>query len=137
MKPVTIEDIDIAARTVYGEARGEGVSGMIAVAWVIRNRAEKGGWWGDTIAGVCKHPFQFSCWNPSDPNSKLIEALEVFSPPYRDSVWAVMRALMEKDKGKDPTFGSDHYHTPSVAPKWAASTRPMTVIGNHSFYKLP
>ena len=32
-------DMDVAARTVYGEARGEPDEGKIAVAWVIRTRA--------------------------------------------------------------------------------------------------
>lgn len=65
---LTAGDIDILARTIYGEARGEPWEGKIAVAWVVRNRAERGGWWGDTIREVCLKPWQFSCWNETDPN---------------------------------------------------------------------
>ena len=36
----TDKDQDILARTLWGEARGEGVAGQIAVAWSIRNRVE-------------------------------------------------------------------------------------------------
>lgn len=33
-------DIDVLARTIWGEARGEGLAGQIAVGWCIRNRVE-------------------------------------------------------------------------------------------------
>lgn len=33
-------DIDVLARTIWGEARGEGLGGQIAVGWCIRNRVE-------------------------------------------------------------------------------------------------
>jgi hypothetical protein len=67
----TEKDRDILARTIFGEARGEGVAGQIAVAWTIRNRVNDGkdkSWWGEGYAGVCQKPYQFSCWNKNDPN---------------------------------------------------------------------
>lgn len=134
MKLISLEDIDTAARTVYGEARGESMAGMVAVAWVIRNRAEKGGWWGDTLAGVCKHPFQFSTWNPDDPNAQIVKDLPVSFKAYGDSVWAVMQAVMETDKRADPTMGAMHYHNSSVNPKWAKGHAPCVIIGNHLFF---
>ena len=45
----TEKDRDILARTLWGEARGEGTAGQIAVAWTIRNRVFDGktnSWWG-------------------------------------------------------------------------------------------
>ena len=39
--------LDLLARTVWGEARGECFRGKLAVAWVARNRAEHPRWWGD------------------------------------------------------------------------------------------
>ena len=134
MKPIFIEDIDVAARTVHGEARSETIAGMVAVAWVIRNRAEKGGWWGDTLAGVCKHPFQFSCWNHDDPNGILVKNLPVSCHPYRNAVWAVMQAIMEKDKRADPTLGATHYHNSEVEPKWDKGHAPCIIIGRHLFF---
>ena len=66
-------EIDILARTIWGEARGEGSQGMQAVANVIQNRVKQGGWWGATFAEVCKKKSQFSCWNEGDPNhAKLL-----------------------------------------------------------------
>ena len=40
-----MNDLDIMALTVWAEARGEPVDGQRAVAWVLRNRAAKPGWW--------------------------------------------------------------------------------------------
>jgi spore germination cell wall hydrolase CwlJ-like protein len=37
----TVRDRDILARTLYGEARGESFAGQIAVAWTIRNHAQR------------------------------------------------------------------------------------------------
>ena len=68
-------EVDVLARTIWGEARGEGKEGMEAVASVILNRTEiakrlDGYWWGNTIIQVCQKPYQFSCWNKLDPNFK-------------------------------------------------------------------
>jgi len=55
----TINDIDVLARTLWGEARGEGPAGQVAVAWTIRNRVNDGrakSWWGEGYTGVCKAP---------------------------------------------------------------------------------
>ncbi|PJB71692.1 MAG: hypothetical protein CO093_04590 [Alphaproteobacteria bacterium CG_4_9_14_3_um_filter_47_13] len=52
------KDIEILARTIWGEARGEGQKGMLAVASVIMNRVRCGGWWGSTIQDVCRKPYQ-------------------------------------------------------------------------------
>ena len=44
-------DIDILARTIYGEARGEKTAGKKAVACVIMNRYKSKKWFaGKTIA---------------------------------------------------------------------------------------
>jgi len=67
----TENDRDILARTLWGEARGESLAGQIAVAWTIRNRVNDGNaksWWGEGYTGVCQKPYQFSCWNSTDPN---------------------------------------------------------------------
>ncbi len=73
--PQRERDIDVLARTIWGEARGEGIAGQIAVGWCIRNRVEmdlhndgRPDWWGEGYEGVCRAPWQFSCWNKNDPN---------------------------------------------------------------------
>jgi len=67
----TLEDLIIAAKTLWGEARGDSVEGRLAVAHVFMNRwRSTGGQWAkdDTLAKTCLRPWQFSAWNSNDPN---------------------------------------------------------------------
>ena len=134
---VTAEDLDIGARTVAGEARGETLLGQQAVAWVILNRARKGGWWGNTIAEVClkankegKH--QFSTWNAGDPNRRHIEVLTANDKDYQWALYAMLGAIT--GLASDPTHGSCHYHEMTVDPAWAIGVTPVASIGRHRFY---
>jgi N-acetylmuramoyl-L-alanine amidase len=138
----TEADIDIVARTIYGEARGEGYRGMVAVAWVIRNRVEadlghdgKPDWWGEGYAGVCLKPWQFSAWNENDPNRKLLEGLTDLNMHFLTAKEAA-RDVLEGKVG-DPTNMATHYFNPHVvaAPKWAGGKIPCAIIGDHHFYR--
>ena len=130
--PVTAQDLDTMARTIYGESRGETLLGQQAVAWVIINRARAGGWWGDTIGKVCRHPFQFSCWNADDPNRKNIEAVGVETPSFIRAIGVA--ALCLTDDLKDPTAGSTHYHNADVEPVWSKGKTSVAMIGHHHFF---
>lgn len=132
-----INDIDVLARTIWGEARGESISGQEAVASVILNRvafAKRKGryWWGNDIAGVCQAPQQFSCWNKNDPNyQKLIKvgAENInFCMCQRIAERAVSGTL------EDKTCGATHYHTRNCLPAWARGKKPCAEIGAHLFY---
>ncbi len=138
---LAVREIDVLARTLWGEARGEGQRGMEAVACVIINRvvharSQSNGnfWWGNSIIRVCQKPMQFSCWNRTDPNLKKLQAIDTsnssFAMAIRIAKWAVSGAL------RDPTYGADHYHALYVSPRWAAGQTPTAVIGKHIFYKL-
>ncbi len=132
-------ETDVLARTLWGEARGEGMTGMQAVACVILNRADiskklGGYWWGNGVLQVCQKPYQFSCWNKDDPNyQKLLSVTEEdmhFATAKRVARRAMLGFL------KDETRGSTHYHARTVAPGWAKGKNPSAVIGRHLFYKL-
>jgi hypothetical protein len=63
-EPKAIEQIQrqsilVVARTIWGEARGESVDGMRAVAAVIDARTAN----GKSHVAVCTQPKQFSYWN--------------------------------------------------------------------------
>jgi N-acetylmuramoyl-L-alanine amidase len=128
------DDLSIGALTVYGEARGEGPRGWEAVAWVIRNRAERPCWWGRTVKEVCQKPWQFSCWNKNDPNSKKLAALKP-DHPLLVEIKAVVQAVFDGTI-PDPTGGATHYHTEEVSPVWARGKQPTRIIGAHHFYAL-
>lgn len=141
--------LQVFAKTLWGEARGQGVLGMEAVAWVIRNRvrADLGGdgkpdWWGEGWIGVCLAPHQFSCWNMDDPNRPLLETVDDSQESFLQALHVasgVMLGLLY-----DPTNGATHYHTlacPSWAhtwpPTWAAGMKQTAVVGGHAFYRDP
>ncbi len=122
------------ARTLWGEARGEGVKGMEAVASVILNRASAGRF-GDGVSGVCLAPLQFSCWNANDPNRPKLAALTEAAgdAAFRAALDVAGRAL--GGALADPTGGALHYHAASIAPpKWARSFESRLRIGDHLFY---
>lgn len=131
--------VDTLARTLWGEARGEGPQGMEAVASVILNRVAvaqvKGGyWWGSDIISVCQKPYQFSCWNRSDANYKLLQAITEKDIHYATAVRIARRAVA--GVLGDSTGGATHYHARQVSPDWAKGQVPSATIGNHIFYKL-
>lgn len=137
---LTFYDLEIMARTLYGEARGEPWRGKIAVAWVIRNRAEtdlgrdnRPDWWGEGVAGVCLKPWQFSCWNTADPMRPKIEAAG--SLKLADCLRACFAVLTDEEP--DPTEGATHYFADYIPePHWAKGRTPTTVIGRHRFYRI-
>jgi N-acetylmuramoyl-L-alanine amidase len=123
---------DILARTLYGEARGESVRGKEAVACVIMNRVRKPRWWGKSVEEVCRRPWQFSCWNRTDPNCAKIQQVDDGDRVFRICVRIAQRAIAGVID--DPTKGATHYHTRNVLPDWAKALSPSAEIGNHLFY---
>lgn len=131
------QDIDVLARTIYGEARGEPVRGKEAVAAVIMNRVRlarrRGGyWWGDSIQTVCQKPWQFSCWNDNDPNRKKLLTVTRDNSVFKTCLRVARRAV--RGVLKDPTRGSTHYHTLHVDPPWSSGRAPVVIIGRHKFF---
>lgn len=138
------EDLEVVAKTVWAEARGEGISGMTCVAYVIKNRLESG-LWGKSFETVCKAPYQFSCWNVDDPNRKVLDKWSWQSKdPSQMFALGVATAVLF-GLATDPTLGATHYHTTAkpnwlnVAwpPKWASEMGKPTIVGRHSFYRDP
>ena len=125
-------DIDILTRTIWGEARGEGEEGMLAVGHVILNRVARGGWWGNSVTEVCKKPYQFSCWNTGDPNRLEMMSLNVEDVSMRECHWAALTVILGKHR--DNTEGSCHYHTHGVSPDWSKGLSPVRSIGDHLFF---
>ena len=80
-------DVDVLARTLFGEARGEyerldgGISSLISVGNVILNRLGLPERFGKSIQEVCQHPCQFSCWNKKDPNYSIITSVQKKTKP--------------------------------------------------------
>lgn len=128
------KEVDILARTIWGEARGEGNRGMQAVANVIMNRVNGLSWFGNTIEGVCKKPSAFSCWNASDPNASLCQ--KVINNDIQFMQCKNIASMAIDGRLVDITNGANHYHTTGIKPYWADTRKKTATIGNHVFYKL-
>lgn len=125
----------VMARTMYGEARGEGEAGMVAVAHVIMNRAALPRWWGDSIISVAMKPYQFSAWNEDDPNRAIIENLLPGYDPVFDLAYDLAGKVISGEIA-DPTGGATHYHTSSIDPHWNDDMLKTALIGAHEFYRV-
>lgn len=124
---------DVAARTMYGECRGEPEEGQRAVAYILINRL-KDGRWGNSLATVCLWPYQFSCWLPNDPNVKVLAALPDTDPSLAKFGAFIHQAFFNTN---DPTFGATHYYSTSMKtePPWTKGAILCATIGRHRFYK--
>lgn len=125
---------DVMARTIWGEARNQGVAGMQAVANVIMNRVKKGGWYGLTAEEVCKKPYQFSCWLKSDPNYEKLTNVDTSDRQFAQALDIAKKAL--NGEIGDNTGGATEYHTTAIKPNWNWNKLIKTAsIGDHVFYK--
>ncbi len=114
-------NVNLLARLVHGEARGEPYTGQVAVAAVVLNRVKSSSF-PNTIAGVIYQAGAFDA--VSDGQINLA--------PGSTATKAAQDAL----NGWDPSYGAIYYFNPNTATnKWIWS-RPTTVtIGNHRFCK--
>jgi len=138
-------DADILARTIVGEARGEGQNGMICVANVVMNRtniaklylAQKDKphpLFGDgSPASACLAKWQFSCWNEGDPNKAIIEALGMDKAIFREAIDIAIKAV--NGQLTDLTDGATHYKRIGTPAKWAEGQTPCHIEGHHEFFK--
>lgn len=138
---ISNSDLDTLARTIWGEARGEGYRGMQAVANVIMNRYRLASVssayarrWGKTVAEICKKPLQFSVWNSRDPNRPLMLAVTIADSNFRDALTIADLAL--RSRLPDITNGADHYHTYAVTPAWSKGETAIASYGSHQFFKI-
>lgn len=132
----TFDATDILARTLWGEARGEGSIGMAAVANVIMNRVRHPTWWGHDAVSVCLTPWQFSSWNAADPNRAKLLAVTDEDPQFVTALIIAKQALA--GRLPDITEGSTTYKTKWLAwpSSWGEPVPARVTIGNQVFYNL-
>ena len=111
--------LDLLARLISAEARGEPYEGQVAVGAVVLNRVEHPSF-PNSIAEVIYQPGAFSCLDDGQ-----------FDEPVAESAYRAARDAMN---GWDPTYGAIYYFNPVTATsKWIWS-RPLIVnIGKHRF----
>jgi spore germination cell wall hydrolase CwlJ-like protein len=137
------EELDVVdahwmALTMWGEARGQGEEAMRAVGHVIANRRRTGAH-GAYVTDTVSEAFQFSCWNPGDPNRQAM--LDVLSLPKESKehlLWLAARRMADEilsGRSADPTGGALFYHSEAVAPDWSRGLVPVRRIGTHLFFR--
>ena len=114
-------DINLLARLIYGEARGEPYTGQVAVAAVVLNRVRSSKF-PNTIAGVIYQPGAFD----------VVADGQINMTP--DST--AKKAAADAMNGWDPSYGSIYYFNPNTATNDWIWSRPHTItIGKHRFCK--
>lgn len=116
-------DVQLLARCVNGEARGEIYEGQVAVAAVILNRVKHPSF-PNTISGVIYQPGAFTAVADGQINEPIAENSTVY------------KACEDAMNGWDPSGGAIYYFNPETATnKWIWS-RPLIIqIGRHRFCK--
>ena len=113
--------VDLLARLINGEARGEPYKGQVAVGAVVMNRV-KSSEFPDTISGVIYQKGQFSCIKDGQFDVAIDEGSTVY------------KAAEEAMNGSDPTNGALYFYNPNkTKSKWLFSLKTTTTIGKHVF----
>lgn len=115
--------VDLLARLINGEARGEPYKGQVAVGAVVMNRV-KSSEFPDTISGVIYQKGQFSCVT----DGQFDKAIDENSTVYK--------AAREALNGADPTNGCIFFYNPKTTKsKWLYTRKTVVTIGSHRFAK--
>lgn len=116
-----LEQVDMMAHVVHGEARGEVYKGKVAVAAVILNRIDSG-------------HFPNSTYN-------VIFQRNAFTAVNDGQYWltpdaSAYQAVRDAYQGWDPSAGATYYYNPAgVTDNWIFSRTVITKIGKHYFAK--
>lgn len=122
-KTTNTSDVQLMARAINGEARGEPYEGQVAVGAVILNRV-KDSRFPNSISGVIYQPGAFTAVSDGQINVTISEGSTVY------------KAAQDAINGWDPTSGCVYYFNPSTATnKWIWSRPLVKTIGKHRFCK--
>ena len=115
----TEANVNLLARIVSAEARGEPYVGQVAVAACVLNRVEHPSF-PDTLAGVIYQPGAFTAITDGQ-----------FNEPVAESAY---RAAREALNGSDPSGGAIYYYNPDkTSNKWIRTRPVIKRIGSHLF----
>ncbi len=120
---------DLAALTIYLEARGESFAGKMAVAAVIRNRMKLKYHSDGTVRGTVLKRKQFQPWNRQQPH----QVLNNFNKRRMQDSLLAWRLVQD---GRNVVDGAVLFYNPRIArtPLWAKVGHRVATIGGHEFY---
>ena len=112
-------NIELLARVINGEARGEPYEGQVAVGAVVLNRVDHPSF-PNSISGVVYQKGAFTAVDDGQINAQM----------YASSRRAARDAL----NGWDPTGGAIYYYNPRTATnQWIRTREVICTIGEHVF----
>lgn len=115
----TSSDLNLLAKVISAEARGESYTGQVAVGAVILNRVAHASF-PDSISGVVYQKGAFSCMTDGQINTKTADSC--------------YKAAQDAINGWDPSGGAIYYYNPKTAKSSWIRNRPVIItIGNHVF----
>lgn len=123
-------DWECMREAIYHESRGETVRGQFAVAEVILNRVDHGGY-GQGVCGVVNRAgsgscaFSYTCDGASD---------SLRDPQARDRAGRIARLMLD-GAPRALTRGATYFHTTGVRPSWSRQFDRTAQIGAHLFYR--
>lgn len=118
---VNSSDLNLLARVVYAEARGEVYAGQVAIAAVVLNRVKSSSF-PNSIAGVIYQSGAFTAVSDGQINLTPNETAK--------------KAAQDALNGWDPTYGCIYYFNPNTATNaWIWSRPHVITIGKHRFCK--
>ena len=116
---ISDSDVEIIARAIYGEGRGEPYEGQVAIGAVILNRVEDDDF-PDTVSGVVYQKGAFDAVRDGQINLTPDET--------------AYQAALDAINGWDPTGGALYYWNPATATSpWIWSVPITRRIGRHVF----
>ncbi|MGN0173687.1 MAG: spore cortex-lytic enzyme [Acutalibacteraceae bacterium] len=114
-------DLNLLAKVISAEARGESYRGQVAVGAVILNRVSHSSF-PDSISGVVYQSGAFSCMYDGQINTATTDS--------------AYKAAQDALNGWDPSGGAIYYYNPKTAKSSWIRNRPVILtIGNHVFCK--
>ena len=114
-------DLNLLARIINGEARGESYTGQVAVGAVVLNRVRSSSF-PNTISGVIYQPGAFTAVSDGQINKPVVQTC--------------VNAARDAMNGWDPSGGALYYYNPAIATSSWIWSRPVGArIGNHVFCK--
>lgn len=143
-----LDDKQLMALVIYGEARGELQAGKVAVGSVILERVDHRDWDGKTIHEVCLCPYQFSCLLPADPNFNALKLIAddwdtksmrsmAMSECYNVAVGLIDNLILrnsEIEKSHCCQYVTTAYRKVAKKNRWWDSMKLVAIIGAHEFY---
>lgn len=114
-------NVNLLARVINGEARGESYEGQVAIGAVVLNRVDHASF-PNSIAGVIYQPGAFTAVSDGQINAAVVNSC--------------YQAARDALNGWDPSGGAIYYYNPRTATNsWIRSRPIIKTIGKHVFCK--